>query len=613
MSRQLALFVRNCLAGNDEQMTRRSCIAPAPRAVLIVTTMIRRAVALAGLVIALVCLAPPRPAGAHALLVKSQPANGSTVAVSPDVIRLWFNEEIASEVSTARLVDRGGAAVAGTSAHAEAQVLELRVPDLARGTYGVLWRVLAEDDGHTSSGTVVFSVGTSNGALAVTSNGGSSPSVLDTLRKWLALGLLAGVVGGLAVAGLVLGRVRPEAAAVAARRRLLTVVIACAAAGAAVGLTDAIAEAHRLAAPGRPWLAVLGDLMVSSRWGHLWLAREAALVGLVAVVVALRRQRARAPAAVAAGLAFTLVWVEALGGHAATGSPRTVAVVSDAVHVLAACLWLGGLAALVVLFTSAEQGKLLRACRMPFAVLMAGSVVVVVATGLYNAGRQIDTVGELTSTSYGRALLIKTGLLAVMLCLGVSSARRWRSGTPPVRRMVVVEVAVGAALLVAVAVLTNTPPARGGLTGSAGQSRSASVADVLVTVSAAPNRPGSNGVTVLVASSRRPPPAPVTAVTLYGVTLAPVGADRYFGTVELPRYGAVPLTAVLQRGPERLTVTVPWQVTGSSGRGAPLAPYVNGLAVAVLLAAAAATAYALRRRDHVEPPTLPDPVAGSVT
>src|SRR5215472_10809760 len=345
MSRQLALFVRNCLAGNDEQMTRRSCTARAPRAVLIVTTMIRRAVALAGLVIALVCLAPPRPAGAHALLVKSQPANGSTVAVSPDVIRLWFNEEIASEVSTARLVDRGGAAVAGTSAHAEAQVLELRVPDLARGTYGVLWRVLAEDDGHTSSGTVVFSVGTSNGALAVTSNGGSSPSVLDTLRKWLALGLL-----------------RPEAAAVAARRRLLTVVTACAAAGAAVGLTDAIAEAHRLAAPGRPWLAVLGDLMVSSRWGHLWLAREAALVGLVAVVVALRRRRARAPAAVAAGLAFTLVWVEALGGHAATGSPRTVAVVSDAAHVLAACLWLGGLAALVVLFTSAEQGKLLRAC-----------------------------------------------------------------------------------------------------------------------------------------------------------------------------------------------------------------------------------------------------------
>jgi copper transport protein len=287
--------------------------------------------------------------------------------------------------------------------------------------------------------------------------------------------------------------------------------------------------------------------------------------------------------------------------------------VSDAVHVLAACIWLGGLAALVVLLASPKRRDLVRACRAPFAVLMGGSVVAVLATGLYNAGRQVDTVGELTSTSYGRALLIKTGLLAVMLCLGLVSAVRWRSGAPPLRRMVVAEAAVGAALLVAVAVLANTPPARGGLTGSAGQSRSATVADLLVTVTAAPNRPGSNGVTVLVASSRRPPPAPVNAVTLDSVRLAPVGADRYFGTVEFAQYGAVPLTAVLQRGPERLTVTVPWQVTGSSGHGRSLAPYVNGLAIAVLVAGGVAAAFARRRRDHVEPPPpLPDPVAGSV-
>src|SRR5215831_4890106 len=228
MSRQLALFVRNCLAGNDEQMTRRSCIAPAPRAVLIVTTMIRRAVALAGLVIALVCLAPPRPAGAHALLVRSQPANGATVAVSPGVVRLWFSEEISTEVSTARLVDRSGAAVAGTAVRAEAEALEVRVPPLARGTYGVFWRVLAEDDGHTSSGTVVFSVGASNGALAVGPAGsGSSGTGLDAVRRWIWLCALAGVLGGLAVAGLVLGRTAAAGVDVA-RRRILAGVIACA-------------------------------------------------------------------------------------------------------------------------------------------------------------------------------------------------------------------------------------------------------------------------------------------------------------------------------------------------------------------------------------------------
>jgi copper transport protein len=584
---------------DDGKMTGSSSPGELRNRVLIVTRMgSRRLGVLAGLVVALVCVVAPQPAGAHALLVRSQPANGSTVPVAPDVVRLWFNEEISSEVSTARLVDRAGAAVAGTKVHAAAQVLELRVPDLARGTYGVLWRVLAEDDGHTTSGTVVFSVGASSGALAVTSKGGSATSLVDTARKWLALSLLAGVVGGLAVAGLVVGRVRPQELGAPARRRLLTGVIACAALGVVVGLADAITQAHRLAPSGRSWLATLGDLLVSSRWGHLWLVREAALVALVAVVVALRRRREPAAGAVAAGLALVLVWVEALGSHAATaGSPRNIAIVSDAVHVLAACVWLGGLAALIVLLADARRRDLLRAGREPFTVLVGGSVLAVVATGLYNAGRAVDTVGELTSTSYGRALLIKTGLLAAMLVLGLASARRWRSGAPPVPRMVAVEAAVGAALLVAVAVLANTPPARGGVGGSGGESRSASIADLLVTVSAAPNRPGANGVTVLVASSRRPPPARVSAVTLHGVRLAPVGADRYFGTVELTRYGAVPLTAVLQRGAERLTVTVPWQVTGSSSRGQPLAPYVNGLAIALLAAAVAAAAYTLRRRN----------------
>jgi hypothetical protein len=68
----------------------------------------------------------------------------------------------------------------------------------------------------------------------------------------------------------------------------------------------------------------------------------------------------------------------------------------------------------------------------------------------------------------------------------------------------------------------------------------------------------------------------------------------------------------VERAPERLTVTVPWQVTGSSGRGRSLAPYVNGLAIAVLVAAGVAAAFARRRRDRVEPPPLPDPVAESV-
>jgi copper transport protein len=375
-------------------------------------------------------------------------------------------------------------------------------------------------------------------------------------------------------------------------------VIGCAVLSAAVRVVDAVVQARRLAPSGRGWVATLGDLLASSRWGHMWLVGEAALLILIPAVVALRARNRPGPALLAAGLALVLVSVEALGSHAATaGSPQTVAIVSDAVHVLAACVWLGALPALVVLLSAPQRRELLRACREPFTVLLAGSVLLVVVTGLYNAGRQVDTVGDLAGTSYGRLLLIKTALLAVVLALGLDSARRWQTGRAPVRRIVVAEAATGAALLIAVAVLVDTPPARGGTVDAAGRSHSASVADLVVTVSAAPNLPGTNGITVQVASSRRPPPAPVSAMTVQGARLAPVGPDRFFGTVELAHYGAAPLTTVLQRGGEQLTLTVPWRVEASSRHGTRFAPYVDAIAVALLAGATlAAAAFARARR-----------------
>lgn len=555
--------------------------------VLIVTRVgYRRVALLAGVVLALICVAPPQPAGAHALLERSQPGNGSTVATAPDVVRLWFSEEISAEVSTARLVDRAGAEVAGTSVHAEAQMLELRVPRLDRGTYGVLWRVLAEDDGHPSSGTVVFSVGASNGSLAVTAGGSSDK--FDAARRWAQLGLLSGVIGGLAVVLFVLGRVRDEKLVAASRGRLLTAVIGCAALAGVLSVVDAVAQARRLTPSGRSWSDTLTDLLTSSRWGHLWLARELALLALIAVVVVLRsNERRRGWAAPAVALAAGLAAVEALGSHAATtGPPRTAAILSDAVHVLAACLWLGSLPALIVLLAPAGRRARLRAIRMPFTALVAGSVLVTITTGLYNAGRQINTVAELTSTAYGRALLIKCGLLVMMLVLGLASVRRWHSNGAPIRRVVASEA------------------------GSTGRSASTTVADLLVTVSAAPNRPGANGVTVLIASSRRPPPAPVSAVTLgvdgRTVGLVAVGTGRYFGTVDFAEPGVASLRAVLQRGGESLTAIVPWSVE-RPGHALRLAPFVDSLAVLLLAGAAFAGGYALRRRPARAGPPPDDP------
>jgi methionine-rich copper-binding protein CopC len=115
---------------------------------------------LAGAVLWLVLLA--YPAAAHAVLVGSEPADGVTLARAPGTVRLYFNEDISPRFSSARLVDRSGRTVAGTrviTARGDPRLLVLELPVLETGAYGVLWQVLAEYDGHTTSGAVVFSVG----------------------------------------------------------------------------------------------------------------------------------------------------------------------------------------------------------------------------------------------------------------------------------------------------------------------------------------------------------------------------------------------------------------------------------------------------------------------
>src|SRR5215470_15164688 len=89
-----------------------------------------------------------QPASAHADLVRSDPPNGSVLARAPSAARLWFSEEISPKFSSARVVDRAGAIIAGSRARAGAgdpRELTVELPSLGKGTYGLVWRVLAED------------------------------------------------------------------------------------------------------------------------------------------------------------------------------------------------------------------------------------------------------------------------------------------------------------------------------------------------------------------------------------------------------------------------------------------------------------------------------------
>jgi copper transport protein len=598
----------------------------------------------AGVFLAL--LLPAQAAEAHALLVQSDPASGAILAESPPLAHLWFSEEIEPRLSSVQLLDREGHDVPG--AHVaqadDPRLLEVQLPELGSGTYGIVWNVLASDDGHRTNGVVVFSVGAQVPTTLDAGNAGSSGESNLVLR-WLALLALVGTVGGLAVAFLVIGRVEgrdldPSSLSLleSVRRRILLLAGGCASVGALVGLFAGFENVNRLATPGTATF----DVLFGTRWGVLWLIHESALIALVLLALQLRRLSVwssswslRALVATSGVAVAALVWVEALGSHASAVEPaRWSAVLGDAAHVLAACTWVGALPLLLLLlwprFTAHnERTLLIRACRARFSGLVAASVGLLLMSGLYSAGREVRSVADLWGTSYGRILLLKSALLVGMGLIGLVNSSRlhgrlvgWRDGSdratatkPLDSRLVVAEAGIGATVLVAVALLVATPPPTDEAAATAGpvsvQRRTSAVDDLVVTIAATPNRPGENWFTVVTASSRRPPPAPIDRVDLalagstgaQQITLRHIGSDTYFGVGRLAGPGRFSLNVVIHRDGTRLPLRVTWPVRPVSASpvdpGQPLAPITNALALAVfaVFCAGALTWATARRRS----------------
>jgi copper transport protein len=152
--------------------------------------------------------------------------------------------------------------------------------------------------------------------------------------------------------------------------------------------------------------------------------------------------------AVATGLGLVLLVAPTLAGHALDPHRlRALVALADFAHVLAAAVWIGGLVLLVAV-RSPQAGRRFR----PVAV---GSVAVLGLAAIPRAIAAFPSFHSVVDTSYGRAVLVKTGLLAVVLMAGWANRQRLgRAGF--VGELVVLAVVVGT-----VAVLTDLrPPAR---------------------------------------------------------------------------------------------------------------------------------------------------------
>ena len=97
----------------------------------------------------------PTAALAHAVLVKSIPAQRSSLTESPPRVELWFNERLEPAYSRASVTDEAGTQIDLRDAlvsKEDARRLSLSLPPLRPGRYAVKFRVLSVD-GHLVEGT----------------------------------------------------------------------------------------------------------------------------------------------------------------------------------------------------------------------------------------------------------------------------------------------------------------------------------------------------------------------------------------------------------------------------------------------------------------------------
>ena len=281
---------------------------------------------------------------------------------------------------------------------------------------------------------------------------------IDVLLRTLILAAQAMVVGGVAFA---LWTLRPPLARGADLARVWTLVAAGAGALVAAQLLSALTQLIALDGTAR-----LPDLVTTSYF-RVSAARAASGLCVLGAALALRRGAGGPARAIAVTGVVALALLAPWTSHAAARvGGRWPLLLLDAIHQIAAWIWIGGLAHLVVVAARGAAQAWPAALLKRFSALALTSVSVLVLAGAGLSFAYIDGLGALLGTAYGVMVLTKAVLLCVLLLLGVLNffvvrrLARGGVGAPlRLRRFVEVELGLGLTVLGAAASLTSLPPA----------------------------------------------------------------------------------------------------------------------------------------------------------
>ena len=242
------------------------------------------------------------------------------------------------------------------------------------------------------------------------------------------------------------------------RRAAIAAAVWLAASLTFIVLTAADVSGIRVTDPGFGWLLV-------TFVGQIDLGRALGVSALLILVVFTFAVTATHVTTAAWGAALSLVAVLpiALAGHSAVGSDHMNAVDSLAIHLVGVCLWVGGLAALVLI--ARRLGDQLQVVVTRYSSLALWCFIAVAASGLINALLRLGSLRELAS-GYGLLVLGKAAALGLLGLAGLAHRTRTIRQLPDrprlFLRLAAVEVIVmGATIGLAVALSRSAPPASG--------------------------------------------------------------------------------------------------------------------------------------------------------
>ncbi|MFI6148583.1 copper resistance CopC/CopD family protein [Streptomyces sp. NPDC051109] len=394
---------------------------------------------LVGAIVALL-LGGAAPALAHTALSGSDPADGTVLDAPPRQVTLTFTETVSFPDEALRVLSPANERVnPGAARHADGKGNTARVElsdELPQGTYTVAWRVVSADS-HPISGAFTFSVGKPSDTAAAVTSGSPDDTAVGRVHgffRYVAYSGLALLVGAAAFILMCWS----GAAALRPVRRLLVAGWATLAASTvalfllrgpyetAGPLTSAFDLAQLVrTATGRPGTALIARLA-------LLLAAAAVMRWRPPARFADRDDASQRPdldlrvrltgAGFASGLAFTWTAAE----HASAGLQVPLAIPVAALHLLAMGVWLGGLVTLMIALRAEGAGGpgVPAPALARFSALAFTAVAVLVGTGMYQSWRQVGSWEALTTTSYGKTLIVKVAVVVLVLYVA-SYSRRW--------------------------------------------------------------------------------------------------------------------------------------------------------------------------------------------